>query len=213
MPNSGARVRWAVLWVLLLALIVVPFVLFGDAFTAFGTRLAAGGLRGWPLAATIGALLALDVFLPVPSSLVSTAAGALLGFWRGMTVIWVGMMIGAFVGYAVGAGAGPAARRFVGAEGLERARRALDRYGLWALALCRGVPVLAEASCVFSGLARTPLVRFTIVMMLANLGIAVAYAAVGAYAVRFESFLLAFLGAIAVPGLAMLLGRRWLERR
>jgi uncharacterized membrane protein YdjX (TVP38/TMEM64 family) len=214
MPGKGgaaAGLRWTALWTIILVLILLPFLLFEEPFTAFGTRLAKGGMNGWMLAAAIGALLALDVFLPVPSSLVSTAAGAALGFWPGAAVIWVGMMIGAGVGYIVGSAAGPAASRLVGQDSLERARRTFDRHGMWALALCRAVPVLAEASVVFAGIARTPLLRFIIVMLLANFGIAVAYAAVGAYAMRIESFLLAFFGAIALPGLAMLLGRRWLD--
>jgi membrane protein DedA with SNARE-associated domain len=216
MPGNGgaaAGLRWTALWTIILVLVLLPFLLFEEPFTAFGARLAKGEMHGWMLAAAIGALLALDVFLPVPSSLVSTAAGAVLGFWPGVAVIWVGMMIGAGVGYGVGSVAGPAGRWLIGQDGLDRARRTFDRHGAWALALCRAVPVLAEASVVFSGIVRTPLLRFIAVMLLANFGIAVAYAAVGAYAMRIESFLLAFFGAIALPGLAMLLGRRWLDWR
>ena len=73
--------------------------------------------------------------------------------------------------------------------------------------------MLAEASVVFSGLARIPLARFATVMILANFGIAAAYAAVGAYAMRLDSVLLAFAGATALPAAFMLLTRRGLERR
>ena len=44
-----------------------------------------------------------------------------------------------------------------------------------------------------------------------NAGIALGYAAIGAYSMRVDSFLLAFLGAMVVPGLAMLAGRLWLS--
>ena len=39
------------------------------------------------------------------------------------------------------------------------------------------------------------------------------YAAIGAFAMRVQSFLLAFLGAILVPALAVLATRAWLGQR
>jgi hypothetical protein len=45
----------------------------------------------------------------------------------------------------------------------------------------------------------------------ANLGIAAGYAAIGAYAMSVDSFLVAFLGSLAFAGVAMLVGRLWLR--
>ena len=204
--------RWVILWTLLLALVLVPFLIFERQFEELGTWLTSGHASGTASAAAIIALLALDVFLPVPSSIVSTGAGVLLGFWRGAAVIWIGMTIGCVIGYAFGAKAAGAARRLVGAESLERAGRIMERHGSWALVICRPIPVLAEASIVFAGLVRTPLMPFLILTAWADLGISIAYAAVGAYSVNVGSFLLVFLGAIALPGLAMLAGKLWLSR-
>ena len=91
-------VRWFLISVLLLALIVVPFVMFGDQFDRLGASMMRGDLAGWPAAALVSSFLALDIILPVPSSIVSTGAGALFGFARGTAVIWVGMMAGAILG-------------------------------------------------------------------------------------------------------------------
>ena len=88
----------------------------------------------------------------------------------------------------------------------------MERYGPWALVVCRPIPVLAEASVVFGGLVRTPVVPFIGLTMLSNLGIAIAYAAVGAFSMRVQSFLLTFLAALALPGLAMLGGKLWLAK-
>ena len=52
-----------------------------------------------------------------------------------------------------------------------------------------------------------PFRRFLLLATLSNLGIALTYSAVGAYALKVESFLLAFGAAIAVPGVAMLIAR------
>lgn len=205
--------RWVILVGVMFALVIVPFLIFEKQFEQLGIWLAEGHASGWASAATIGSLLALDVFLPVPSSIVSTGAGVLLGFWRGAIVIWIGMTLGCVIGYAFGARAAGAARKLVGADGLTRAASVMDRYGAWALVLCRPIPVLAESSVVFAGLVRTPLGPFTWLTTLANLGIALAYAAVGAFSMRVQSFLLTFIAALALPGIAMLVGRRWLLRR
>jgi uncharacterized membrane protein YdjX (TVP38/TMEM64 family) len=205
--------RWALLIGLMFALIIIPFLIFEKQFEALGTWLAEGHASGWASASIIAALLALDVFLPVPSSIVSTGAGVLLGFWRGAAVIWIGMTVGCAIGYAFGAKAAGAARRMVGEDGLARASTVMDRHGSWALVVCRPIPVLAESSVVFAGLVHSPVQSFVWMTTLSNLGIALAYAAVGAYSMEVQSFLLTFVAALALPGVAMLAGKLWLTRQ
>jgi uncharacterized membrane protein YdjX (TVP38/TMEM64 family) len=204
--------RWTVLWILLVGLVLTPFLLFERQFDALAAWLAAGHLSGWLTAAAIWGLLTFDVFLPVPSSIVSTAAGAMLGFWKGAATVWLGMTAGCLIGYATGWWAAGAARRLVGEEGLTRAGNVMDRYGPWALVVCRPVPVLAEASTVFAGIVRTRFLPFVSLTSLSNLGIAVAYAAVGAYTMRIESFLLTVIAALAIPRISMAAAKLWLRK-
>jgi uncharacterized membrane protein YdjX (TVP38/TMEM64 family) len=206
-------VRWAILIGLMFALIIIPFIVFEKQFEALGTWLAEGHASGWTSASIIAALLALDVFLPVPSSIVSTGAGVLLGFWPGAAVIWIGMTIGCAIGYVFGVKAAAAARKLVGADGLARANSIMERHGNWALVVCRPIPVLAESSVVFAGLVRSPVQPFIWMTTLSNLGIALAYAAVGAFSMEAQSFLLTFAAALALPGIAMLAGKLWLADR
>jgi membrane protein DedA with SNARE-associated domain len=117
------------------------------------------------------------------------------------------MMAGCAVGYAVGHRGSGSAGRLVGREGLARAGQLMDRYGDLTIVLCRPVPVLAEASVVFAGLVRAPFGRFARLTALSNLGIALGYAAFGAYSMRLDSFLVAFVGALLLPGIAMVLAR------
>ena len=205
--------RWTVLWVLLLALILVPFFLFESQFNAFAAAATRSDATRWFAAASIVGLLAIDVVLPVPSSIVSTAAGVLLGFWMSVAVIWIGMMLACLVGYALGARASGAARRFLGAESLARAHTLAGRFGDWAIVLCRPVPVLAEASVIFAGLVGTPFKRFFWLTVWSNLGIAAGYSAFGAFSMRIDSFLIAFLGALAIPGLAIAISRLTFARQ
>jgi membrane protein DedA with SNARE-associated domain len=201
--------RWAILWVALITIVLLPFVLFGEQFEEFGKQITQSGTSRWLVAAAVFSLLALDVFLPVPSSIVSTGAGVLLGFAAGTTVVWSGMMAGCLLGYAVGSRGSAAARRFVGEDGIARAADLVKRYGDLTIVLCRPVPVLAEASVVFAGLVRAHYGRFLRLTATSNLGIAAAYGAVGAYSRRLDtySFLIAFLGALLLPGIFILISR------
>ena len=199
--------RWALVWVVLISLVLVPFFLFEAEFNAFAERITRTDSGLWLAAVSIFSLLALDIILPVPSSIVSTAAGVLLGFWRGAVVVWGGMMVGCLLGYALGRRVSGAAARFVGEDGLRRAESLVDRYGDWTIVMCRPVPVLAEASVVFAGLVRAPFGRFAALTALSNLGIALGYAAFGTFSMRIDSFLVAFIGALLIPGIVMLIAR------
>lgn len=199
--------RWALLWAVLIGLVLVPFFLFEEQFNRMAAQISAGGTSRAGAAGAIFALLALDVFLPVPSSVVATAAGVLLGFVEGTSVVWTGMMAGCVIGYIVGARAWSAARRLVGADNLQRAEALMRAYGDLALVVCRPVPVLAEASVVFAGIVRAPVTRFAWTTGLANLGIAAGYAAFGAFSMRIDSFVVAFVGALLLPGIAFAVSR------
>lgn len=200
--------RWSLLSLGLLLLIVVPFLLFEQPITVWSEAALNKQGSPWAITAALVGLLASDILLPIPSSFVATASGYLLGLWWGTVATWTGLMAGTMVGYALGLRYGRAvALRFVGEAELQRVAAAHERFGDTTIVALRAVPVLAEASVVLAGLSTMPLGRFVLLTALANLGIAVTYAAVGAFAVEANSFLLAFAGSIILPGLAMLLAR------
>lgn len=195
---------WAVFLAGLLALILVPFLLWEDAFLETTRALLASPGVGAVLAVGLAALLAADVVLPVPSSLVSTAAGVRFGILGGAAVSVAGLTAGCLIGYALGRRVGrPAAVRAAGEEGLARLERASSRWGNAVLVVCRAVPVLAEASVILAGVGRLSPVRFLALTALANVGLSLAYAWVGARSASAGSFLLAFGGAIAIPAVAI----------
>ena len=207
--------RWAILWILLIGLVLLPFILFEQQFNTFAEHITQSDTSKWLVASAVFGLLALDVFLPVPSSIVSTASGVLLGFLPGAAVVWGGMMTGCLVAYALGRRGSDATRRFIGDDGIARASSLMQRYGDLTIALCRPVPVLAEASVVFAGLVRTDYGRFLRLTALSNLGIAAGYAAVGAFSRSLDSysFFIAFFGALLLPGLFILISRKTYARK
>ena len=193
----------------LAAVIVVPFLAWGEPIERALSR-AIADARGRPLAAAsvLGGALAADILLPVPSSLVSTSCGAILGFWRGLFVSLAGMTVACVWGFGLGRLFGrPLVRRLAGERDLERFSALAERHGQWAVVLARAVPVLAEASVLLAGAGRYSAPRFFALTTLANAGISAAYSAAGACAAGADAFALAFAGAVGIPWLALTLVR------
>lgn len=204
---TSAVLRWTTLPGLLLLLILVPFFLFADVIEPRSLALIQTGSvvqrQVW-----VAALLAVDVFLPIPSSIVSTVAGASLGFASGALASMVGMTVGALIGYSSGRMLGPTLlQRLMTPASVARAEALTLRLGPWAVAVARPVPVLAEASVVLAGTHRMPLGSFVLSTVLANCGVSLVYAWAGSHALSAASFPLALGAALALPALATLLVR------
>jgi uncharacterized membrane protein YdjX (TVP38/TMEM64 family) len=193
--------RWTLLFLATVAFILISFALFGDQMEQWTRAFVDSNAGWWTTAAVLAGLLALDIFLPVPSSLVSTAAGALLGFWGGVVTSWTGMSAACALGYVVGT-------RVSSSGQLDQIRKARERFGDYILVLFRPVPVLAEASVLVAGYSRMPHRRFLWITSLSNLGISLAYSGVGAHSVTHKSFLLAFAGALLIPAVGLLATRQ-----
>jgi len=202
--------KWMLLAGALLALLVVPYLLWGDQQATWTAAfLASAKAHAGMATAGIIALLAVDVVLPVPSSLVNTAAGFLLGFPGGALASWAGLQVGCGVGYLLGRLCGsPLVARCMGPAAQVRLEALQRRHGDWMVVVARAIPVLAEASIIVAGAGRMPARRFFLYTTLANLGIAATYAAVGAWAASVNSFLLALTAALLIPACVWL----WLRR-
>ena len=198
--------RAALLWVALFAAILVPVALWGEAFETYGATVIADATPSPTVALTLVALLAGDLVLPVPSSLLAVGTGAVFGIVGGTALITLGLSIGAWVGYEVGRSAGQAGiARWVDDAQRERLEAFATKRGLGLLVALRAVPVLAEASVVVAGSSGMPRGRVLVSTTLANLVIATIYAAAGSIASDTGSLELAAMAGVGVPGLAMLL--------
>jgi uncharacterized membrane protein YdjX (TVP38/TMEM64 family) len=163
-----------------LATILIPFAVWGERMERLSTAALSNRQQDWT-ALVVVLLLAVDVFLPIPSSLVSAAAGAALGWSAGTAASMVGMTAASLVAYGLGHAAGrPCITRWVGATEMARFDRLFSRVGAWAIVLARPVPVLAESSAFLSGSNAYPIGRFVLLSAAANLAISAIYAAIGA---------------------------------
>ena len=187
--------------IVVLAVPIVPFLIFGQ--DRVETVLAQWRQSPPPLAivaSAVVALLATDIFLPIPSSLVSTLAGWQLGAIGGAAASWVGMNLGAALGFALARRYGqPLVAWLTRADDLARTRQLAEQFGPALLVLGRGVPVLAEATVLLVGMHGLSWRRFLPPVLLSNLGLALAYAVFGQIAERHQWLPLALAVSIAVP--------------
>ncbi len=185
-------------------LVVASFLLFEQQIQLLlnhlSTFLPTDPVQRLSLALLLVTLLALDVLLPVPSSLVALLAVAALGTLGGYLVIFIGLCLGASLGYWLGAGYFRLLSNWLGLRSWQPGQLAY-RLSTLSLVCLRGVPVLAETSVLAAGMQRYPLRQFLLVTTLANAGLALAYASIGSLLVEQNALLATLLASMLLPGL------------
>ncbi len=175
------------LWLLVLGLAGLLLALFFALEPVLPGELAAPS--GWldrrtaPVALAAVALLASDVVLPVPSSLVMIADGAVFGLALGAVVSTVGALLSAVIGYVLGRSAEGRTRRWLGEGTSARLALLLERHGFAVVVATRPIPLLAEVAALLAGGGRMPVGSFLAASLLGVGVTSLVYAAAGAGAV------------------------------
>jgi uncharacterized membrane protein YdjX (TVP38/TMEM64 family) len=211
-PAASWR-RIAALSFALLAAVLLPFALWGDALeqAAPGWLQAQDG-RAW--LATIGiALLVIDVLLPVPSSVIAVALCWSLGPVAGGAAV----AVGAFLAFVAGYGLGrllpePRLRRWIGPALWDRVRGGADRSTGWWIVLARPLPVLAELSAVLAGVWRLPMRRAFAQAALASIAMGALYGGSAWLGARAPGAATLALALLALPAAFWCAHRVWLRR-
>lgn len=163
------------------------------------------------LAAGVGVgLLMADVVLPVPSSLIMVAHGALFGVIQGTMLSLIGSVGAAMFGFAIGRRGGTLLERIVTPAERDRADSLLRRWGTLAVIVTRPVPVLAETVAIIAG---TSSLRWRSVIFASIVGSfpsALLYALSGAAIANFQNTVLMF-GVVLVVAVLFWLGGRLFE--
>ncbi|MBK1702989.1 hypothetical protein [Halochromatium glycolicum] len=193
------RARGGLAIAIALLIPIIPFVVIGELP---GERWLSRADDNALLFGVAGAgLLAGDVLLPVPSSIIGTLLGARLGLIAGLLWCWSGLMLGNLIGYGTG-------RLLLGGLG-ERLPRAPT---LALLFLSRPVPVLAEAATFTAGAERLAMVPFIAICGAGNLVYALALTGSGAALLPAGLAGPGLIVPLAVPALGWLIWR-WLKSR
>jgi uncharacterized membrane protein YdjX (TVP38/TMEM64 family) len=162
------------------------------------------------MAALVGVgLLVADVFLPIPSSLVMIAHGALYGVWVGALLSLTGSVGATLVGFAVGRRGGALVERLVSREERARVDLLLLRWGPLAVVVTRPVPLLAETVAILAGASPLGWGRVTLAAVAGSLPGALLYALAGAMAADFRSGVLVF-GLVLLVAAFFYVVSRWI---
>ena len=154
--------------------------------------------------------LTADVFFPVPNGLTNTIAGAILGFYIAIPIIWIGLTSGAIVGFAIGKfAAKPIAKKILSESELKKSQDLSKKFGISILLLSRPAPAFAEISTVAAGMSGMSWFTFLSVMIISNFLVAIIYSLIGTAALSSQSVSLAFIGIAIIPFLFWLLARRF----
>lgn len=144
----------------------------------------------------VGLLIA-DVALPIPSSLVMIAHGALFGMVGGTALSLIGSTGASMVGFALGRRAGPLIVQHVPPEEHARATAYLERWGVLALIVSRPVPLLAETVAILAGASSVGWGRALLAAIVGSLPSSLVYAIAGATVAQLDYGPL--IAAILVP--------------
>ena len=203
---------WAIVGAML-ALFLMLFLLVEALHVPILTDTSRWLERGGVWAALLGVgLLTADIVLPVPSSLVMIAHGALFGVVIGSLLSLIGSVGAALAGFAIGRRGGPVLERLVTGEERARVDRLLMRWGALAIVVSRPVPLLAETVAIMAGASPMSWKRAILASIAGSFPPAVLYALTGSVAASFESGALMFGFVLLVSGSFWLLSR-WVEPR
>lgn len=162
-----------------------------------------------PVAAALGnLLLTLDVVLPIPSSLLMVANGALLGALWGSVASLASSTLAGLLAFWIGRKGSGVVSRFVRADELDRADRFFRRWGGAAVVLSRPIPIIAEAVGAVAGMTALSWKRFAVALVMGNVPIAVLYALAGASVNQIRNGSIIFIALVGSASLWLLLSRR-----
>ena len=153
-------------------------------------------------------LLVLDLFLPVPSSLVMMANGALFGILPGTILSLVGSLGAALAGFFLGRWGSSLLPKFVSHEQRRKANRLLEKWGLLAIIVTRPVPLLAETTVIMAGTSSMSWNSMALASLAGSFPGALIYALTGATANSFDNSLLMFGLVLLIAGGFWFLGGR-----
>lgn len=197
-------------WMFVGGLIILFLVLFGMV-EALEIPLLTDPLQimnhaGIEIALLSVALLTVDILIPVPSSLLMIANGALYGVAIGTLLSLIGSLGSGLVGFGLGRRGAVWLTRFISEEEMEHANLLLLRWGTLAVIVSRPMPIVAETVAVMAGTSRMGWATMFWATLSGALPASLLYAITGATAVQLDSFLLTFTLVLAIAGIFWFIG-------
>jgi len=120
-------------------------------------------------------LLASDVFLSVPTILIVTYSGNILGFEQGLMASTSGMLISGTIAYLLCRFSGNKMLRLLikDKKQIDEVNSIFHRLGYGMLIIARALPMLPEATCCLSGMMKFNFIKFLMYYLLGTLPYAI----------------------------------------
>lgn len=175
--------RLIFLLIVLVAVVLIPFFIWGDTLMAFFSwEHSLEWLRGygtWAWAIAIVLLIA-DLFLPLPATIIMSALGYIYGPLVGGLISAAGSFASGVLAYWLCRMLGENAATWVlGKNDYERGKKISARVGGWVVALSRWLPVFPEVIACMAGLTRMPAKNFYLALACGSLPLGFIYAIIG----------------------------------
>ena len=171
------------IFLVLAALVLIPFLVWGGKFMALFEGEAARkfvqdcGPWGWLV--VIGLLIG-DLFFPIPATGVMSAAGYVYGPWIGGIISVTGSFLSGMLAFALCRTLGHrAALWLAGEKGLAENEAVFRRSGPWLIALSRWLPILPEVIACLAGLTQMRTRVFVVALLCGTVPMGFCYATVG----------------------------------
>lgn len=171
-------------------IIIITFLLFSDFENTIQIWVNSAG-SVWTYSAISFGLLAGDVLLPVPSSLLMILNGKVLGVFAGASLSLVAGMTASLIGFYLGHKSTSFVNRFFSEKDIAAGNRFFNRFGSFSIAISKFIPILSETISFISGCSDISLKNFLVNSLTGHLLIAVIYAFIGHFAVAYNSNVLA----------------------
>lgn len=189
-------------------LVIATFLSFNSLETFFVNLLTNASHHKATFSGVSFLVLASDILLPVPSSIVMYTNGYVLGLLGGSLISLLALAAGSVVGYYLGMFTSIGVK----AKGNERADAILSKYGMLSILISRGIPIISESICIVCGYNRMPFKTYFILSIIGYIPLCLLYAFCGSIGFSEDIFLISFGSSIVIAIAFWFFGRRILGK-
>ena len=191
------------------ALIIVVFLLFQNLEVFFSNLLNQLSSTASLFALVSCLVLASDIVLPVPSSIVMYVNGFVLGTFYGSVVSLTALLISSTIGYYLGSLTSLGFKN----NDNEKARSVIEKYGPVSILITRGIPILSEAVCIVCGYNKMPFRRYIMLNLAGYVPLCLLYAFCGSLGYNQNTFFISFACSLLISALFWFAGKMLFKNR
>ncbi|MFT4600135.1 MAG: putative membrane protein YdjX (TVP38/TMEM64 family) [Arenicella sp.] len=152
-------------------------------------------------------LLILDIFLPIPGSLIMIGNGALFGVGLGMILSMTGGIIATMIGFGIGKKCNRLIDKIISEKEKATAEKLMKKWGMFAIIITRPVPLLSETVAIIAGTTSFGWKKIVLGSILGYLPGCLIYSLVGSSTIGIENSSYSFLIVVGIAGVFWVFGK------